>query len=264
MNTFRGILAALQFEIPRQIAALEAGETLVQETRRWDADLGETFSMRSKEDIDDYRYFPDPDIPPILLDEEQIEEWRKTLPELPAAKRERFVAQYELPAYDAGVLAAQMEVADFFEKAAAICGNPKATSNWIMTDLLRLLGSSKKELSEIPLKPEGLGALIKLLEAKTINMPTAKELFDELFEQGGDPAAIVEERGLGQVSDSGAIAAFAAEVVAEHPKVVDDFVGGKTAALQFLIGQVMRLSRGKANPQMAGELIREAIETSRQ
>jgi len=262
MNTFRGILAALQFEIPRQIAAIEAGGTIVQETRRWDADLGETFSMRTKEDAYDYRYFPEPDIPPILLDDAQIEEWRAALPELPAAKRERFVADYGLPAYDAGVLAAQIEVADFFEKTAALCGNSKAASNWIMTDLLRLLGSSGRELGDIPLKPENLAALIKLLDARTINMPIAKELFDELFAQGGDPATIVKERGLAQVSDSGAIAAFAAEVVAANPKVVADFVGGKAAALQFLIGQVMKLSRGKANPQMAGELIRAAIEAA--
>lgn len=259
MNTFRGILAALRHEIPRQVGVLRNGGRLVQETRRWDPDLGETASMRSKENAHDYRYFPEPDLLPIVLEEAQIEAWRDLLPELPARKRERFVADYGLPPYDAGVLAAQLPVANFFERAAALCGNAKAVSNWIMTDLLRLLGSGERELADVPLTPDALAELVKLVDAKTINMPTAKELFAELCEKGGMPGAIVKDRGLAQVSDAGAIAAFAVEVVAANPKVVADYVGGKAAALQFLVGQVMKLSKGKANPKMAADLIADAI-----
>lgn len=262
MNTFRGILAALRHEIPRQIGVLEHGGRLVQETRRWDPELNETATMRSKENAHDYRYFPEPDLLPIVLEAAQIEVWRASLPELPAHKRERFVTKYGLPPYDAGVLAAQLPIANFFEQAAALCGNAKAVSNWIMTDLLRLLGQGGHELSDVPLTPAALAELIALVDAKTINMPTAKELFGELFAKGGMPAALVKERGLAQVSDSGAIAQFAAEVVAAHPKVVADFLGGKAAALQFLVGQVMKLSKGKANPKMAGDLIVEAIQGS--
>ncbi len=259
MNTFRGILAALRHEIPRQIAVLRQGGRLVQETRRWDPESLETASMRSKENAHDYRYFPEPDLLPVVLAPEQIEAWRATLPELPASKRERFVAEYGLPPYDAGVLAAQLPVASFFEATAALCDNPKAVSNWIMTDLLRLLGQGEREPADTALRPEALAELIRLLDARTINMPTAKELFAELCEQGGSPAAMVRERGLAQVSDSDAIAALAAEVVAAHPAVVADFVGGKTAALQFLVGQVMKRSRGKADPKLAAELLRQQI-----
>ncbi len=259
MNTFRGILAALRHEIPRQIAVVQRGGRLVQETRRWDPDLGETASMRSKENAHDYRYFPEPDLLPIVLDATQIERWRASLPELPAHKRERFVTDYGLPPYDAGVLAAQLPVATFFEQTAGLCGNPKAVSNWIMTDLLRRLGATGTELAAVPLTPAALAELVQLVDAKTINMPTAKDLFNELFEKGGMPGSLVKTRGLGQVSDSGAIAALAAEVVAANPKVVADYVGGKAAALQFLVGQVMKLSKGKANPGMAGEIIVQTI-----
>lgn len=261
MNTFRGILAALRHEIPRQTGVLERGGKLVQETRRWDPEALETASMRSKEDAHDYRYFPEPDLLPIVLEPAQIEAWRALLPELPSRKRERFVSQYGLPPYDAGVLAAQLPVADFFEAAAALCDNAKAVSNWIMTDLLRLLGQGERELSETALRPEALAELIRLVDARTINMPTAKELFAELFERGGSPAALVRERGLAQVSDTGAITALVAEVVAAHPSVVADYVGGKAAALQFLVGQVMKRSRGKADPKLTSELLRQQIQS---
>jgi aspartyl-tRNA(Asn)/glutamyl-tRNA(Gln) amidotransferase subunit B len=259
MNTFRGIVAALRYEIPRQIDVLRRGGSLVQETRRWEPDRGETATMRSKENAHDYRYFPEPDLLPIVLDATQIEAWRASLPELPAHKRERFAADYGLPSYDAGVLAAQLRVANFFEQAASLSGNAKAVSNWIMTDLLRLLGSTEKDIDDTPLTPAALAELVRLVDAKTINMPTAKELFGELFEKGGMPATLVKERGLAQVSDTDAIAKFAAEVVAANPKVAADFIGGKAAALQFLVGQVMKLSKGKANPKMAGELVAEQI-----
>ncbi len=259
MNTFKGIVAALEYEIARQTELVSAGGAVVQETRRWDGEAGETLPMRSKENAHDYRYFPEPDLQPIVLSDEQIEEWRALLPELPEKMRERFQSEYGLPEYDAGVLCAKLPMAKYFEAAAKACGNPKAVSNWIMTDVLRLVGASGKELSESGLPPESLGALVKLVDARTVNMPTAKALLEELFEKGGDPAAIVKERGLAQVSDAGAIDAFVDAAVAANPKVVSDFLGGKQAALQFLVGQVMKASRGKANPKAAAEAIQKKL-----
>lgn len=259
MNTFKGICAALEFEIDRQTAILKSGGSVVQETRRWDGECGETFSMRTKENAHDYRYFPEPDLLPVMLDDGTIEQWRSELPELPGKKRERFKTQYSLPEYDAGVLCAQLPVAAFFEQTVQRGAAPKSVSNWIMTDLLRLLGQTGRDISDIPLTPDSFASLLKLVDSKSINTPTAKELFEELFEKGGAPETIVKERGLGQVSDTGAIEEFAARVVAENPKVAADYVGGKAPALQYLVGQVMKLSRGKANPQMAAEIIKRKI-----
>jgi len=260
MNTFSGIHDALTYEIARQISVLNEGGALRQETRRWDPEVGETAAMRTKENAHDYRYFPEPDLLPIVLTEAQIEEWRSSLPELPAKKRERFVAEYGLPDYDAGVLSVHRPVADFFEKAAKLSGNAKATSNWVMGELLRLLGEKEGVTVEtLPLTPEALAELIQLIDAKTINGATAKALFAEMFEKGGMPAVMVKERGLGQVSDTGAIETLAEKVIEANPKVVDDYRHGKQAALQFLVGQVMKLSKGKANPQVAMELIAKIL-----
>lgn len=260
MNSFSHIHAAALYEIARQERVLKQGGVLVQETRRWDPDLCETASMRTKENAKDYRYFPEPDLVPIVLAAEQIDAWRALLPELPEDKRVRFVEQYALPEYDAKVLCAQLPVANFFETAVKLGAPAKAASNWIMTDVLRLLGQSDQDILDVPLTAEAFASLLKLIEAKTINMPVAKALLDELFETGGDPAAWVKERGLVQVSDTGAIEQFAREVITANPKVVEDFKGGKMPALQFLVGQVMKLSRGKANPQMAGDMIKQMID----
>lgn len=259
MNSFSHIQDALNYEIDRQRRVLLGGGILIQETRRWDPEIGETASMRSKENAHDYRYFPEPDLLPIALPAEQIAAWGKLLPELPEQKRIRFVADYGLPEYDAKVLCQQLSVANFFERAVALGAPAKAASNWIMTDLLRLLGQAERVVTETPLTAESFAALLKLVANKTINMPVAKELFQELFEKGGDPEAIVKARGLGQVSDAGAIEAFVEQVIAANPKVVEDLKGGKKAALQYLVGQVMKLSRGKANPAMAGEAIQKAL-----
>ncbi len=259
MNTFSGIHAALLFEIERQRAALEAGQTLRQETRRWDPDAGETFPMRSKENADDYRYFPEPDLMPIALSPEQVAEWAKALPEAPAARRERMMADYGIPEYDAGVLSADRALADFFEAAAKRCGNGKLASNWVMAEVLALTAKTGKALADAALTPEALGDLLRLLEAKTINGPTAKALLPELFEKGGDPEAIVRERGLGQVSDTAALEAFVDAALEANPKVVADFRAGKQAALGFLVGQVMKQSKGKASPQMVQRLLRTKL-----
>ena len=259
MNTFSGIHAALLYEIERQRTALEAGQAIRQETRRWDTELCETFVMRSKENADDYRYFPEPDLMPITLSKEQVEAWAKELPEAPAARRERMMAEYGIPEYDAGVLSADRALADFFEATAKRCGNGKLASNWVMAEVLALTAKTGTALADSALTADNLGALLKLLDGKTINGPTAKALLPELFEKGGDPEAIVKERGLGQVSDTGAIEAFVDAALAANPKVVADFRAGKQAALGFLVGQVMKQSKGKASPQMVQQLLREKL-----
>ena len=259
MNTFSGIHAALLFEIERQERVLASGQRIVQETRRWDPELGETFTMRTKENAEDYRYFPEPDLMPIALSPEQVAEWAKALPEAPAARRARMMEAYGIPEYDAGVLSADRALADFFEAVAKRCENGKMASNWIMAEVLALTSKTGKALAESALTAEALGDLIRLVIAKTINGTTAKALLPELFEQGGDPAAIVKARGLGQVSDAGAIEAFVDAVLEANAKVVADFKAGKQAALGFLVGQVMKQSKGKASPQIVQELLRKKL-----
>ncbi len=260
MNTFKGVHRALGYEIQRQVDTVRAGGTIVQETRRWDDERGVTETMRTKEEAHDYRYFPEPDLLPVELTEEEIAAWRQMLPEAPKERRARFVRDYGLPEYDAGVLVADRAVADFFETAARASGNFKSVSNWIMTDVLRSLSETGRAIGECPLKPETLAALIRLVDAGAMNMPSAKTVFAELMERGGDPEAIMKSRGLAQVSDTGAIEGFADQAIRDNPQSVEAFRGGKAAALQFLIGQVMKLSRGKANPQMVAELLRKKLE----
>lgn len=259
MNTFRGVYRALQYEIPRQIRELERGRAIVQETRRWDDEAGRTESMRGKEDAHDYRYFPEPDLPPIVLQAADIEAWRAELPELPAARRARFASQYGLPAYDAGVLVADKETADFFEETVSAGAPAKPASNWIMTELLARVSESGKSIRALNISPTQLASLINLVENRTINGPTAKEVFAILLAEGGDPAAIVAKRGLAQVSDANAIDEFVTRVLAEHAKSVADYKAGRQQAFEFLVGQVMRLSRGKANPQMVRELLKARL-----
>jgi aspartyl-tRNA(Asn)/glutamyl-tRNA(Gln) amidotransferase subunit B len=259
LNSFKGVLNALKREIQRQIELLDGGGTIAQETRRWDVDTAETYSMRSKEDAHDYRYFPEPDLMPVVLTDEQIEEWRAALPELPRARRARFVDAMGLPEYDAGVLVADKNLADFFEAVVEHGAPAKTASNWMMTEMLRCLAEGPSDIDDVAIEPVALAQLIGLVDNKTINSNKAKEVFEVLFREGGDPEAIVKARGLAQVSDEGAIEGFVDQVISEHAGPVDDFRNGKAAALQFLVGQVMRLSRGKANPQMVGDLLREKL-----
>lgn len=263
LNTFKGVQAALEYEIERQTRILEAGGRIVQATRRWDSDTGVTEPMRTKEDAHDYRYFPEPDLLPVVLTNEQLAAWRASLPELPAARRARMVAEYGIPEYDAEVLAAERQVADFFEAVARRCGNGKAASNWIMTEVLRLLTASGKGITEAALTPETLAELIKLVADGKINQPTAKSLLPELFERGGSAAALVAARGLAQVDDAGAIARWVDEALAAHPGPVADFRAGKQAAAGFLVGQAMKLSRGKADPRQVAKLVAERLAGSR-
>ncbi len=260
LNTFKGVFHALQYEQERQSTLLARGERVIQETRRWDPDRGETSSMRTKEDAHDYRYFPEPDLLPVVLHAQQISEWQSHLPEAPRVRRARFVQDYGLPAYDAGVLAAEREVADFFEEAVTAGGNAKAVSNWIMTDVLRVLSEQGVGVSELPLTASALGALTKLVEGGAVNMTGAKEIFTVLVSKGGDPAQLLDELGLAQVSDTDALEKMVDEAISANPKSVADYRSGKAAAAQFLMGQVMRLSRGKANPPMVLEMLKQKLD----
>ncbi|MBN1671211.1 MAG: Asp-tRNA(Asn)/Glu-tRNA(Gln) amidotransferase subunit GatB [Kiritimatiellae bacterium] len=260
LNTIKGVHAALQYEIARQTAALAAGETLTQETRLWDSDAGVTTSMRTKESAHDYRYFPEPDLMPVVLDAARVEAWRAQLPELPRQRRERFVRDYGIPQYDARVLAADRAVADYYEAAARQSDNPKGVSNWMMSEMLRLLAERDTNIRQIAMKPDALAELVRLVDEKTINVPTAKDVFATLFAQGGSPHQMVKERGLAQVSDVAALEQTVQTAIRENPKSVEDYRKGKKAALQFLVGQVMRLTRGKANPQVARELLTKKLD----
>ncbi|HVM63058.1 MAG TPA: Asp-tRNA(Asn)/Glu-tRNA(Gln) amidotransferase subunit GatB [Verrucomicrobiae bacterium] len=255
MNTISGVRRALAYEIQRQTAALQKGEKVSQETRRWDDETGRTSVMRTKEYAHDYRYFPEPDLMPVVVSDEMIADVRKRLPELPEAKRQRFVKQYGLPEYDAGVLVADAALAAFYEQAAGGSKNPKAIANWVMTELLGKLGEAKVSIVECPIKPAGLAELVALIDGNQISGKIGKEVFIEMFASGKRPSEIVREKGLVQVSDTGALEGFVEQAIASNPKSVADFRAGNEAAINFLKGQVMKLSKGKANPQLVGEIL---------
>ncbi|MGO9246656.1 MAG: Asp-tRNA(Asn)/Glu-tRNA(Gln) amidotransferase subunit GatB [Verrucomicrobiia bacterium] len=255
MNTISGVRRALAYEIQRQTAALQKGEKVSQETRRWDDATGKTSVMRTKEYAHDYRYFPEPDLMPVVVSEKMITELRKLLPELPEAKRQRFVKQYGLPEYDAGVLVASSTLAAFYERAAQGSRNPKAISNWVTTELLGKLAEAKKMIDECPVQPEQLSELVSLIESGQISGKIGKEVFAEMFASGKAASLVVKEKGLAQVSDAGSLEGFVEEAIAKNPKSVADFRAGNEAAINHLKGQVMKLSKGKANPQLVGEIL---------
>ncbi len=261
MNSFSGIHAALVYEAKRQRACLAQGVPIVQETRRWDPEALETASMRSKENAHDYRYFPEPDLVPVELSEAQVAEWGALLPENPELRRTRMVEQYGLAEYDADVLSQHKANADYFEAAAK--GLDKKTAkllcNLFLGDVMALLNASGKAIGDCAMTPAALAALVKLAAAGTINGPTLKELLPEIFETGGDPEAIVKERGLGAVSDTAALEAFVDQAIAANPGPVADFKAGKKAAAGFFVGQVMKLSKGKADPKLVGPLVAKKL-----
>lgn len=261
MNSFSGIHAALEHEARRQRECVAHSIPIVQETRRWDPEAMETASMRSKENAHDYRYFPEPDLVPVELSEAEVEEWRALLPELPERRRARMVEEYGIAEYDAGVLSQHKENADWFEAAAKGLDRKlaKQLCNLFMGDVMALMNASGKAIGECAMKPADLAALVRLAAAGTINGPTLKELLPEIFEQGGDPEAIVKERGLGAVSDASALEAFVEQAIAANPKSVADFKAGKKAAAGFFVGQVMKLSKGKADPKVVGKLVAERL-----
>jgi len=259
LNSFKALQRALAYEIERQIEVIEEGGRIVQETRTWDEGRGVTLPMRSKEQAHDYRYFPDPDLVPLVIDEEWVEDIRRSLPELPDAKRERYVREYALPAYDAGVLTSTKELADFFEACVRAYPNPKIVGNWIMGDLLRLLNANNMEIDGCRIKPGQLASMLQLMDRGTISGKIAKTVFEEMFASGKDPDTIVKEKGLVQISDEGAIAAVVDGVIAGNPKTVEDYRAGKEKALGFLVGQVMKATKGKANPELVNRLLKERL-----
>ena len=258
MNSISGVRRALTYEVARQIEALGRGEKLEQETRGWDDAIGETFLMRTKESAHDYRYFPDPDLVPVKT-EGLLSDVRARLPELPKQKRARFVQQYGVTAYDAGVLADDLELAAYFEKAARVSKKPKAIANWILNDMQSALSAAGKTIKECPIPPEALNELVALIDSGKISSKQGKEVFAEMFASGKSPGAIVQERGIEQLSDTTAIERICDEVIAANPKPAADFKAGNAASLNFLKGQVMKLSKGKANPQMVGEILERKL-----
>jgi aspartyl-tRNA(Asn)/glutamyl-tRNA(Gln) amidotransferase subunit B len=260
LNSFKNVARAIEHEIARQVALLESGRPVVQETRLFDAGRGETAPLRSKEDAHDYRYFPEPDLRPLAVSPEWLAEVRASLPELPAARRERFVSEYALPDYDAGVLTQERPLADYFEAVARESGNAKAASNWIMTELLRKLKEDARPIAALPVSPSALASLIKLVTAGTISGKIAKDVFERMWTSGEPAGAIVERERLGQLDDEGALAAAVAEVVAASPEQVTSYRGGKAIALGWFVGQVMKKTGGRANPQRVNALLKKALD----
>lgn len=260
INSFSAASRAIDFEVKRHIAAIEDGEELVQETRRWDDVKGKSYSMRDKEEAHDYRYFPDPDLVPIYLTDEQIDTIRKSLPELPAKKRERYVRDFSLPEYDANLLTMSKYTAQLFEECVALYNEPKAISNYIMVDFARLMRESGKDLCEIPVSAQGLVGVLKLVEDGTINSSVGKQVFEEMFKTGKDPAAIVEEKGLKQIDDSDEILTLVQQIISENQKPVEDYKNGNKKAMTFFVGQVMKATRGKANPKTVNELVKAELD----
>jgi aspartyl-tRNA(Asn)/glutamyl-tRNA(Gln) amidotransferase subunit B len=258
MNSISGVRRALAYEIKRQTGALERGEKLQQETRGWDDVAGETFLMRTKESAHDYRYFPDPDLVPVKS-EVLLAEARARVPELPNAKRARFIEEYQVSPYDAGVLADNLDLARYFETAAKGAKRPKNVANWILNDLQSALSSSDKTIHDSPIPPEALDELVNLIESGKISGKQGKDVFAEMFASGKRAGAIVKEKGIEQLSDTSAIEAFCDQVIAANPKPAADFKAGNAASLNFLKGQVMKLSEGKANPQLAGEILERKL-----
>jgi aspartyl-tRNA(Asn)/glutamyl-tRNA(Gln) amidotransferase subunit B len=258
LNSFRNVARALEHEIARQGAVVESGREVAQETRLWNADRGETAPMRSKEEAHDYRYFPEPDLPLVAVSAEWVEEARRSLPELPADRRRRFVSEYGLPPYDAAVLTEEKDVADYFEAVARACDNPKAASNWVMTEALRKAKEGERGLAA-PVGPQALARLVKLVDSGTISGRTAKDVFERMWATGEEAEAIVAREGLTQLSDDSALEALVAEVVASSPGQAASYRGGKEAALGWFVGQVMKRTGGRANPQRVNALLRKAL-----
>ena len=259
LNSFTFVKKGLEYEEKRQEQVILSGGTIEQETRRFDETTGATKLMRVKEGSDDYRYFPEPDIVPMIISDEWMEEVRKTIPELPDARQKRYQEELGLPAYDAHVLTLTKEMSDMFEKTVSLGADPKLASNYLMVDVNAYLNKVQKELSETKLTAEGLAGMIKLITDGTISSKIAKKVFAELIEHGGDAAKIVKEKGLVQVSDSGQLLAWVNEALDNNPKSIEDYKNGRDRAIGFLVGQIMKASKGQANPQMINKMLLEEI-----
>lgn len=259
LNSFKAIARAIEGERERQIDLLEEGKTVVQETRRWDDNKESSYAMRSKEDAQDYRYFPEPDLVPIVISDEWIERIRARQPELRTEKLKRYKKEFDIPQYDAEIITSSKHMADIFEAASAICGKPKKVSNWLMVETLRLLKDCGMEPEEIAFSPENLAKLVNLTEAGTINSSVAKEVFEKIFAENIDPEAYVEEHGLKMVNDEGVLEEVIRKVIAENPQAAEDYRGGKEKALGALVGQTMKAMKGKANPGLVNQRLREML-----
>ena len=259
LNSFKSIKDSIEFETKRQIEELENGGVIYQETRRFDDAKGIGYAMRTKEDANDYRYFPEPDLAPIVLSDEYVENIKNNLPEMPHVKKERYVTEYSLPEYDADILTSSKHTANFFEEATKICNNPKAVSNWLMVDFTKKLNDAEIEITDCKITPENLAHLIMLIDKGTISSKIAKKVFDEMFETGKDANKIVEDNGMVQMSDEGAIKEIVEKVVENNPKSIEDYKAGKDRALGFLVGQVMKETHGKANPGVVNKLLLEIL-----
>ncbi|MCL6590497.1 MAG: Asp-tRNA(Asn)/Glu-tRNA(Gln) amidotransferase subunit GatB [Firmicutes bacterium] len=260
MNSFRAVEAALQYEAERQAKLLDSGEKMFEQTRTWDENKGETVFMRSKEGASDYRYFPEPDLVPVAAGEELIDGLRRSLPEMPDVRRKRYIEAWGLPEYDAGLISGSRELADFFETAVAGYGEAKTVSNWVMVELLRLLNQERLEISQAKIRAEQLVKMLKMMDAGMINGKIAKAVFEEIFMTGKDPEQVVQEKGLVQISDCGELENIARKVLDNNPRSTADYIAGKEQAFKFLVGQMMKETKGRANPALVNELLKKELE----
>ena len=261
LNSFRFVKQAIQYEIARQAAVVTGGGTVVQETRLFNTATGVTSSMRGKEDSHDYRYFPEPDLPPLIVSGDRLRQIREAMPELPAPMRARFTSQYGLSAYDARVLTLTAPTAGYFERTAKASGNPKAAANWVQGELMGALNASGRSIEDSPVSPERLGELLSLMDKGTLSGKLAKAVFAKMFESGRSAAQIVEEEGLRQISDASALDGIIREVLERSPKQVAQYQGGKKGVLGYFVGQVMRATRGQANPRLVNQLLRKTLDS---
>ena len=259
LNSFRSVQKALEYEVERHRRILEDGGRVVRETRGWVEGRGITVPLRGKEEAQDYRYFPEPDLVPLVLDREWVEEIRRRLPELPDQRRRRFVEEYGLPEYDAGVLTASRDLADFYEETVRLFPQPKVVSNWVMGDLMAYLNTRNLEIRKLPVTPASLARMLRMIEEGTISGKIAKTVLEEMCATGQEPEAVVREKGLVQITDEAEIAALADRVISENPSVAEDYRKGKDKAIGFLVGQVMKYSQGRANPALVNRLLREKL-----
>ena len=259
LNSFKAIARAIEGERQRQIELLEEGKEVIQETRRWDDNKEYSYAMRSKEDAQDYRYFPDPDLVPVNISDEWLERVRKNQPELQEEKAARYLKEFGLPEYDISIITGTKKLADIFEETVALCNNPKKVSNWLMVETMRLLKEKEMEPEDITFSPENLAKLIELTDKNAINSTVAKEVFEKIFEENIDPVAFVEDNGLGTVNDEGELRSVIETVIAENPQSVADYNAGKTKAIGFLVGQTMKAMKGKADPGMVNKILKELL-----
>lgn len=259
LNSFRSITRAIENETNRQTDLLESGETVIQETRRWDDTKGYSYAMRSKEDAKDYRYFPEPDLVPIVISEEWLDRIRAAQPELQDARMARYQKEYGLPEYDASIITGSKKMADLFEETSKICGKPKKVSNWLMGETMRLLKEAGKDADELGLDAQSFAKLINLADSGAVSNTAAKEAFEAFFKDGTDPQQYIEEKGLKSVSDEGALRGVIEKVISENPQSVQDYRNGKEKAIGFLVGQTMKAMKGKANPGMVNQILKEML-----